>query len=117
MTEIKFDRLTCEFRRVGDELQLLFPDGKGLTLHPKEWSGDSFGMPVSELEKEVEYFKRKLHGQKEKWLYTFAGQAMQGLLGTHEGLKYNYEVRAEWSVRQARALLAELEKEPHDIPR
>ena len=57
------------------------------------------------------YHEKHVIENRQHWLYTFAGQAMQGLLGTNEGLKYNYEVRAEWAVRQARALLAELEKE------
>lgn len=41
------------------------------------------------------------------WL---AGQAMNGLLAADEKFEFSYEETAEWAVKQADALLAELEK-------
>lgn len=51
---------------------------------------------------------------KERWLYTFAGQAMEGLISGFKseiGSTPNRERTANRAVEFAQALLAELEKE------
>jgi hypothetical protein len=45
--EIIQSRLPCKFTRIGDELVLLFEDGKELRLHPREWAAENFGVPVT----------------------------------------------------------------------
>lgn len=47
MSDVKIGRLPCEYMRIGDKLQLLFPDGTILILHPKEWAAnDAAIMPA-----------------------------------------------------------------------
>jgi hypothetical protein len=58
-------------------------------------------------------YKQEAEHEREYWLYTFAGQAMQGLM-TDKMIRDTLSVEglAIEAVEQARALLALLEKEP-----
>lgn len=56
---------------------------------------------------------RRLMTNKNYWLYTFAGQAMQGMCNRFpEFGRSHAEIIAKQSIEVASALLAELEKEP-----
>ncbi len=53
---------------------------------------------------------------RKHWLYTFAGQAMQGLLSNYAGVNWAMREVAMESVEFAEALLAELEKDNNENP-
>ena len=58
---------------------------------------------------QLEHMDAVGEANKQAWRYKFAGMAMQGYSGDPE-LNSSFEDLAEYAVKQADALLAELEK-------